>query len=63
MTRAHQPGSQPLEIPEVVPNPAVVPKHAPARKEPAPNEPVEVPEKVGVFRIAGGRTDGRSHPM
>jgi hypothetical protein len=49
MIRAHQPGSQPVEIPEVIPNPAVAPKHEPARKEPAPKEPVEVPEKVGVL--------------
>jgi hypothetical protein len=41
MIRAHQPGSQPIDIPEVIPNPAVVPK-----EEPAPKEPVKVPEKV-----------------
>ena len=41
MIRAHQPGSQPIDIPEVIPNPAVVPK-----QEPAPKEPVKVPEKV-----------------
>ena len=46
MTRAHQPGSQPIDIPEVIPNPAVVPKQEPAPKEPAPKEPVKVPEKV-----------------
>ena len=44
MTRAHQPGSQPIDIPEVIPNPAVVPKPEPV--EPAPKEPVKVPEKV-----------------
>ena len=41
MIRAHQPGSQPFDIPEVIPNPAVVPK-----QEPAPKEPIKVPEKV-----------------
>jgi hypothetical protein len=46
MIRAHQPGSQPIDIPEVIPNPAVVPKQEPAPREPAPKEPVKVPEKV-----------------
>jgi hypothetical protein len=46
MIRAHQPGSQPIDIPEVTPNPAVVPKQEPAPKEPAPKKPVNVPEKV-----------------
>ena len=47
MIRAHQPGSQPIDIPEVIPNPAVVPKQEPAPREPAPREPVKVSEKVG----------------
>lgn len=46
MIRAHQPGSQPIDVPEVIPNPAVVPKQEPVPKEPAPQEPVKVPEKV-----------------
>jgi hypothetical protein len=46
MIRAHQPGSQPIDIPEVIPNPAVVPKQEPAPKEPAPKNPVKVPEKI-----------------
>ena len=46
MIRAHQPGSQPIDIPEVIPNPAVAPKQDPAPKAPAPKEPVKVPEKV-----------------
>jgi hypothetical protein len=50
MNRAHQPGSQPIAIPEVVPNPAVVPREEPMPKEPAPKEPVKVPDKVGVER-------------
>ena len=36
MIHAHQPGSQPIDIPEVIPNPAVVPRQQPAPKEPAP---------------------------
>lgn len=46
MIGAHQPGSQPIDIPEVIPNPAVVPK-----QEPAPKEPVRVPEKVPADRL------------
>jgi hypothetical protein len=55
MTRAHQPGSQPIDIPEVIPNPAVVPQQEPAPKEPARKEPVKVPEKVPAGRAAAGR--------
>jgi hypothetical protein len=44
MIRAHRPGSQPIDIPEVIPN--LVPKQEPAPKEPAPKKPVNVPEKV-----------------
>jgi hypothetical protein len=46
MIHAHQPGSQPIDIPEVIPNPAVVPTQEPAPKEPAPKNPVKEPEKV-----------------
>ena len=46
MIRAHQPGSQPIDIPEVIPNPAVAPRQEPTPKEPIPNKPVKVPEKV-----------------
>ena len=35
MIRAHQPGSEPIDIPEVIPNPAVVSKN-PLRKNPLP---------------------------
>ena len=45
MMRAHQPGSQPLDIPEAIPNPAV-PQPAPA-PSPAPREPVKVPAPQG----------------
>ena len=48
MMRAHQPGSQPLDIPEAIPNPAV-PQPAPA-PSPAPREPVEVPAPQGAVR-------------
>jgi hypothetical protein len=41
MMQAHQPGSQPVDIPETVPNPAV-PRTVPA-PAPAPKEPVQVP--------------------
>jgi hypothetical protein len=50
MIRAHQPGSQPLDIPEAIPNPAV-PKPTPA-PSPAPSEPVKVPAPQ-VWSIAG----------
>jgi hypothetical protein len=45
MMRAHQPGSQPLDIPEAVPNPAVPqPQPAPVRS-PTPKEPVKLPAR------------------
>jgi len=44
--RAHQPGSEPIDIPETIPNPVVVPKPMPAPTEPVPKEPVRTPEKV-----------------
>jgi hypothetical protein len=44
--RAHQPGSEPIDIPETIPNPVVVPKPTPTPTEPAPKEPVRIPEKV-----------------
>ena len=46
MIRAHQPGSEPIGIPETIPNPVVVPKRTPTPTEPAPKEPVRIPEKV-----------------
>ncbi len=47
MIRAHQPGSQPIDIPELVPNPVAVPA-TPVRTptRPVPQEPVRTPEKV-----------------
>ncbi len=53
MIRAHQPGSEPIDIPETIPNPVVVPKPTPTPTEPAPKEPVRIPEKVpGTARVA-----------
>ena len=46
MIRAHQPGSEPIDIPETIPNPVVVAKPTPTPTEPAPKEPVRIPEKV-----------------
>ena len=46
MIRAHQPGSEPIDIPETIPNPVVVPKPTPTPTEPAPKDPVRIPEKV-----------------
>ena len=53
MIRAHQPGSEPIDIPETIPNPVVVPKPTPTPTEPAPKEPVRIPERVpGTARVA-----------
>jgi hypothetical protein len=41
MMRAHQPGSQPIDVPESIPNPAV-PRQVPT-PSPAPKEPVKTP--------------------
>jgi len=57
MIRAHQPGSEPIDIPETIPNPVVVPKRTPTPTEPAPKEPVRIPEKVP---WTDGRGAGRS---
>src|SRR6266516_856931 len=39
-----------LDIPETIPNPVVVPKPTPTPTEPAPKEPVRIPEKVPTSR-------------
>ena len=69
MIRAHQPGSEPIDIPETIPNPVVVPKPTPTPTEPAPKEPVRIPEKVRqaaflgwVMRLKRGGS-GRSKPI
>jgi len=41
--RAHQPGSEPIDIPETIPNPVVIPKPTPTPTEPAPKAPVSDP--------------------
>ena len=46
MIRAHQPGSEPIDIPETIPNPVVLPKPTPNPREPPPKEPVRTSEKV-----------------
>ena len=46
MIPAHQPGSQPIDIPEVIPNPPITPKREPAPIEPAPKDPVMALETV-----------------
>jgi hypothetical protein len=53
--RAHQPGSEPIDIPETIPNPVVVPKPTPTPTEPAPMEPVRIPEKASLARRLNGR--------
>ena|SRR5438128_2675595 len=50
MIRAHQPGSQPLDIPEAIPNPAV-PRTVPT-PSPRPSEPVKVPTPQRAARAA-----------
>jgi hypothetical protein len=56
--RAHQPGSEPIDIPETIPNPVVVPKPTPTPTEPAPKEPVRIPEKVpGQHELPAARTE------
>lgn len=51
MIRAHQPGSQPIDIPEAIPNPAV-PRTVPT-PSPAPKEPVKVPAPRSPERVLG----------
>jgi hypothetical protein len=59
--RAHQPGSEPIDIPETIPNPVVVPKPTPTPTEPAPKEPVRIREKVpGTARACSAGRSGLS---
>jgi hypothetical protein len=61
--RAHQPGSEPIDIPETIPNPVVVPKPTPTPTEPAPKEPVRIPERVpGQHELPAAR-DGAGNPI
>jgi hypothetical protein len=49
MTRAHQPGSQPIDIPESIPNPAAPqPVRVPS---PTPKQPVKVPTPQKVAEV------------
>src|SRR2546426_25410 len=58
MIRAHQPGSEPIDIPETIPNPVVVPKPLPTPTEPAPKEPVRIPAKgYGFIQPQAGGKD------
>lgn len=51
MRIAHQPGAEPITIPEQIPNPAVRPSSPPRPERiPDPKEPVRVPEKVPANR-------------
>jgi hypothetical protein len=65
---AHQPGSEPIDIPEVIPNPVVVPEQTPTPSEPAPRKPAETPEKVPVDYLPPQRgapshaSQDRDHP-
>jgi hypothetical protein len=69
--RVHQPGSEPIDIPETIPNPIVVPTPTPTPTEPAPKEPVRIPEKVphaGRDEACGAKASGlwsqerKAHP-
>jgi hypothetical protein len=51
MMRAHQPGSQPIDIPEAIPNPAV-PQPVPV-PSPPPKEPVKAPAPQNAVGLAG----------
>jgi hypothetical protein len=50
MMRAHQPGSQPIDVPETIPNPAV-PRTVPT-PEPRPSEPIKVPAPQQLLRFS-----------
>jgi hypothetical protein len=50
MMRAHQPGSQPIDVPETIPNPAV-PRTVP-NPEPRPSEPIKVPAPQNLLRFS-----------
>ena len=54
MSYAHQPGSEPISIPEQIPNPAVRPKLPRPEPVPPPREPVKIP--------AGGAAKGGRGP-
>jgi hypothetical protein len=59
MMRAHQPGSQPIDVPEAIPNPAV-PRTVPS-PEPRPSEPIKVPAPGAFCSAFSTRTMFRSY--
>ena len=64
MIRAHQPGSEPIDIPETIPNPVVAPKPTPTPTPtgPAPREPVRIPgeQEAAGIRLRPGSLCGFS---
>jgi hypothetical protein len=58
MIRAHQPGSQPIDIPEAIPNPAV-PQPVPAPTQ-TPKEPVKAPAPQNAMSRSIDRANGES---
>src|SRR5438552_14268731 len=62
MIRAHQPGSEPIDIPETIPNPVVVPKPTPTPTEPTPKEPVRIPAE-GSLEPIGAKKLGQPVPL
>jgi hypothetical protein len=48
MIYSHQPGSEPIDIPEAIPNPVALPERRtqPAQPQPQTPAPVKIPEKV-----------------
>jgi hypothetical protein len=60
MIRAHQPGSQPIDIPEAIPNPAV-PQPVPAPTQ-TPKEPVKAPAPQNPMGRNIERANGESSP-
>jgi hypothetical protein len=65
--RAHQPGSEPIDIPETIPNPVVVPEPTPVPTEPVRKEPVRFPHEVPsdvscIASIRAGRGRGDLAP-
>jgi len=44
MICAHQPGSEPIDIPEAIPNPVALPERRTRPAEPQTPAPVKIPE-------------------
>jgi hypothetical protein len=58
MSYAHQPGSEPISIPEQIPNPAVRPKLPTPEPVPPPRQPVKIPQYRALW-VLGCRGDRR----